>query len=399
MTNWARMPFVSELVTSSHATDPTNRSIQGLFRLGRQFANWRPPVKVLPRHECRFVVLDMDGVPIKLVESALALQLKQLTGCSEPGFAFRVDDGQASVWYWDETPGRSEAGGRLGRENEARCAPWPETLLKVFPSQNVVLAKCVEGVEALVWRDGRIYRARWFATAPSETQWTAFLRDGGMPDREPAHVQTLPLRGHPPAGWRLHSRHLRPMPATWWGAAAAGLFGAILIVFALVYEFKLDRAIAQERAIVSDIGARNAGTIALQERISDISDFVVRLGLEEPKVSQIGLMSEMAASGLFDETGAVSLMEWEYRSGRLRMLFALPAESGPLQAFLEKIETVPSLEQIRLLPDSPPRTVAVQARVIPRNLPVAAKVSAPPVLGADTAEASGAPAGEGGGRE
>ena len=74
-------------------------------------------------------------------------------------------------------------------------------------------------------------------------------------------------------------------------------------------------------------------------------------------------MQAVADAGLISESTRIRLTEWEYRGDRLRLQFAVPADNFSLGLFLGVLESLPAFREIRLITDSPPGTVGIQARV------------------------------------
>ena len=74
-------------------------------------------------------------------------------------------------------------------------------------------------------------------------------------------------------------------------------------------------------------------------------------------------MQAVADAGLISESTRIHLTEWEYRGDRLRLQFAVPADNFSLGLFLGVLESLPAFREIRMITDSPPGTVGIQARV------------------------------------
>lgn len=339
-------------------------------RMLRSAVDWRPMPVSLPRHLCHFIELDVEGIPSRLLAGSLSLQLRQLTGLSSVGFAYLPQGPRAVVWYWDEANEEVVGLASAARRENEMIELWPETIRKSLPANGVYIARCTNGVEALAMKAGRVRRTRWFAEMPDAAEWLRFLRDMGSAETVQPEVGTFPVSRVPPPGWKLHSAFREPISFRAWAVTGLGAVLGAAVIVAAVYQLKLDRAIDREQAIVNRIEVENAGTIAIQRQIVELLGYIDGLQLNKPKSSQLGLMAELAASGVFDERGDISLLEWEYRGGRLRLLFAVPADSGSLEKFLARLESIRSFDEIRLLPDSPPRTIEIQAAVKPQAMPL-----------------------------
>lgn len=326
---------------------------------------WKHDLLAVPRSQTRWLKLDVRGVPARFLTSALALQLNQLLGHGQYGFCYRVFDGVAHLWYWDESPDGALAVAWGDRVNAPEYAPWPESLLRPALADGVHLLDCLEGYEAVSVLEGRLVKTRWFDQMPGPAQWRAFARDAGFdPERQPLPpARALRLGGKLEPGWRLSSRLIRPIsPVAWLSAAIVALVGVLVVVFG-VYSLKLGGAIAAEQAAYKKITTEHAETIALQKRIDQSAEFLDVFDGVHPSWTQLELMKAIADAGLISESTKIILSEWEYRGDRLRLQFAVPADNFSLGLFLGVLESLPSLKEIRLMTDSPAGTVGIQAKV------------------------------------
>lgn len=334
----------------------------------RSLLDWRRTAVSIPRRLCHYATLNARNIPRRHLATSLRLQLTQLTGIGRAGFASRLQDGSAQVWYWDETDlDAFRAALPEGAGNANGLEPWPEPLLRAAPDEGLHLVSCDRGCEAIAVRGGEMYRTRWFRAPPDDEAWTAFVRDAGQ---EPAGhprpaARTLPTRPRPDAGWKLNTRLVEPVPLPAWALAAlAALLGAALIAGG-IYEFKLAGLIEAEQAQIARIRSENAATLSLHKELTEAGAYLAALDRTRPAMPQIELLRAIAESGLVDDPYKISLLEWEFRGDRLRFLFAVPAEGFSLGDFLAELEKLPFLAGIRLMPDTPRGTVGIQASVTP----------------------------------
>ena len=330
-----------------------------------KLVGWKHDSLTVPRSRTRWLKLDVRGVPARFLTSSLALQLNQLLGAGQYGFCYRVFDGSAHLWYWDESADGALAAAWGDKARSAEYEPWPESLLRPGLSDGVHLLDCLEGYEALSVAGGRLVKTRWFAELPGESEWRAFARDAGFdPERRPLPPPAaLRLGKEPEPGWKLSTRLIRPIsPVAWLSAAVVALVGVCVVALG-VYSLKLSWSLASERAAYDKITTEHAETIALQKRIDQSAEFLDAFHGVRPPWTQLELMEAIADAGLISESTKISLSEWEYRGDRLRLQFAVPAENFSLGLFLGVLESLPSLKEIRLITDSPAGTVGIQARV------------------------------------
>lgn len=229
------------------------------------------------------------------------------------------------------------------------------------------LIKCAAGFEAVSIKHGGVtHRSRWFAASPAESAWQQFVRDaGGDPDQHPLpSVKSIDLLARPAKGWALFSAGIKPISTQqWaiWGAvtlAGAALFGL------LSYNIKLivnTDALKKEHATLAE---QSAATLKLQREIETLQKPAAAIVQVQPQVLQTKLMASLAGAGLFDETTKVNLQDWEYRNGRIRIQFSVPAEGFELGKFLEAVERLGLFKNVRLLSGTPPQSVGLQAELL-----------------------------------
>ena len=349
--------------------DSVERSVRpiqrrGVFETLRELLGLRPPLLVLPRGHAHLMKIDVRGVPARFLTSSLRLQLTQILGDGKFGFAYAIKGEAATLWYWSEAEEGEFASLLDGRTGD--LAPWPESLLRRPVADGVHLFECLNGFEALHFVAQEIVRTRWFATSPTPLTWAMFVRDAGQ---NPEHF-SLPapckaaFQQNPPRGWKLSTSRIQPAsPSALIAVVAIALLG-LLIVTGGSYSVKLASAIASEHAIFEELSRENATTIALQKQINQKIEYLNGFSGTRPPMAQLELMKGIVDSGLLAETSGISLAEWEYRSGRLRLLFSVPPEEFSLGAFLSVLERQPALRDIKLMTDTPPLTVGIQAVVV-----------------------------------
>lgn len=317
-----------------------------------------PTVVALSRGKCHRLTLDVKGVPRRMLQSSIALQLGHLTGLPVVGFAWRRVGAQAEVWYWPENPPAHPGDEVL---------PCPEPLLRAEMPTGLHLIKCAEGFEAIsITQGGAIHRSRWFAALPSDAAWRQFVRDAGAdPDQHPVPVaKLLPMLGQPAKGWTIFTTAVRVLsPQQWMAWCAVALAGAVLFGL-LSYNVKLMVNTAGLEKEYTALAEQSAVTLKLQHEIESLQQPIAAIAQVQPQVLQTKLMARLAGAGLFDEASKVNLQEWEYRTGRVRLQFTVPAEGFELGQFLETIEKLGMFKNVRLLSGTPPQSVGLQAELV-----------------------------------
>jgi len=317
-----------------------------------------PETKAVARDLCHRITLDAKGVPRRLLQSSISLQLEHLIGQSFSGFAWRQLGTVVEVWYWIGSPRDMPEGGIL---------PCPEPLLREDLTCGLHLIQCIVGYEAVCIRNGGLtHRTRWFKEIPSEAHWQQFVRDSGF-DPEQHRLprpQSMALRRRPSNHWVLFSTALKPIGLgqrmAW---AMVALTGAVLIGLATYHAKLVFFTTSLENEYVT-LAAQSATTLKLQQHIDALRLPIATVLLARPQASQAKLMAALARAGLFDESKKVNLQDWEYRNEQIRIQFSVPSDGFELGKFLESIEQLRLFKNIRLLPGTPPQSVGLQAELL-----------------------------------
>lgn len=335
----------------------------------QEFFDWRPQAVAVPRARCHFMAFDVRNIPQRQIVSSLRLQLTQLSGLKKFGFAWRAESGHAQAWYWDEaelsandlTAPNSSRAGHASHANG--IMPWPEPLLRAPLGDGLHLITCAQGFEAIAIENGKLRRTRWLAQRPTEDTWTAFVRDTGGASAKHAMPapKSVSVLERPAPGWKVSTHLVKPVPASTWAALTALTLVGMVLIAGVIYEVKLESAMQELQAQTQKLLKDNATTIALQKEIDGQASYLDAMTKARPHFLQLMLMQGMADSALLGRTTGINLLEWEYRDNRLRILFAVPEEGFSLGEFLAKLERQPMFKEIRLMPDTPPRTVGIQA--------------------------------------
>ena len=241
--------------------------------------------------------------------------------------------------------------------------PCPEVLLRSVESDGLGLIRCKQGFEAISRKQGQTDRTRWFAVVPDQGQWQQFVRDAGFdPDQFPLpDVKTPVFMPMPESGWAIHTSLIKPLNRKTWVLLACVLVAGAVFFGMLSYTIKLAWDVSTLRQEWSELSEQSAQTLQIQREMEDLRRPLDKVANLQPKVLQLKLMAQLAEAGIFDESKKVSLQDWEYRNGRFRLQFVVPAEGFALGAFLESIEKLGMFANVRLLSGTPPNTVALQA--------------------------------------
>lgn len=338
---------------------------RGLARRLQAIFDWRPKPFRIPRGKCHRLSLAIRGVPKRLLASTIRLQIMNISGLQHFGLAWRAQDKAAEIWYWDETKLQEQVDFPAAEALVNGIQPWPEMLFRPSLDDGLHLLACSEGYEALALEKNQVKRTRWFAKLPDGTAWLNFVRDAGkIPENHPLPAsESVRLLDKPARGWNILSSLVTPLPiAIWFAACGIALIG-MFFAGLLAYDLKQNQRITDDRATLEQLMREKAVILDLQKQIDKRTGLFQTISGTLPKVPQLRLMQALAEAGIFAEGTGISLMEWEYRNERLRLLFSVPKDDFSLGLFLSSLENTRILEEIRLMPDTPAQSVGIQAVV------------------------------------
>lgn len=322
----------------------------------------------IPRAACHRLTLSLKGVPKHLRTSSIRLQLLNITGLQTFGFAWKMANDDAEIWYWDESSLTYNSVARSSASNVG-SRPMPEMLHRKMPKDGLHLLACRDGFEALAIDNGQLLRTRWFAQIPTTTAWQGFVRDAGKkPNLHPLPEVASPrLAEKPDAGWKIETTLLHKIQPATWATLALTLMAGLTIAILLTYDLKVSYLIDRQQEALAKLKVEKAVILELHQQIAENTQLPELISNARPKILQLRLMRALADTGLFDTETKISLLEWEYRNERLRLMFSVPKENFSLGLFLSTLEGSHIFQDIRLMPDTPPQTIGIQASV--RELP------------------------------
>lgn len=300
-----------------------------------------------------------------MVKSAIRLQTSQKSPFSHFGFAYIVESGVAQVWFWNEAPVASSGPTSIATST----TPVPEPLLRAStPRDGWQLVACGSGYEA-TWRyAGWLVKSQWFADMPTPEQWRVFV--GDIDTLEANHalpsVHKPLARSAPPLAMHVDSAMSdRTLVWRWVASMGAATLGG-LIISASVYQYRLNEAIRQAQQEISDYKQSDQQLSMMRKRAQEMAQRTANVGDFFPPRTVTDLLLDLLQTGALDPAGGLSLREWEVRGNRVKMVFDVPpAEKFSLTGFLTRIQTSPSLADVRLLSPVDPQTVVLQATARP----------------------------------
>lgn len=315
-----------------------------------------PSAALLPRKHCHFLTMPLRGVPSKHAEAAIQLHLKQLGLFTQTGFAFRLDDNGANIWYWDDALARQVLSGK-------HIQPCPEPLLREPMNSALRLSRCSEGYELEGQTDNDLYKSRWFANLPTQEEQSVFCRDLGLSDTQPiAEAATQHLDSQPARGWVTCSA-LAPRPSLMLLAILMTLiFSGAFAVWQLSKMVKTDDALLQTSKALEQLKQQRSQITALETQISELTPLHEALAQLAEHPQQIELLAAMAASNIVGDKSGAWLSGWSYQKDGLTLTIRL-GENSRRADILARLEAAARVSELMLMPDPPAGSMVVRLRL------------------------------------
>jgi len=342
-------------------------------RKRRTRAGWLQPDWVLPRAWCVTASLQAKGVPRHKTAAFAQLHLARLAPFADSGvFACRAGD-WVHFWFWENQRVRDLCARHGLTFGDLRLIP--ESLCFPRLRQGATLQRAAEGVEAQLWQDNQLVDSAWWPQVPDAATWDAWRptaaasvagRAAAWPEAPPPlsglGVLTSADLRQPWANnlfgqkWTAGLRELRSSTffiiagglvaglAAYWGAQWLALHGE---------QAEVDQQIAALSAQVEPINAARGKTLQLLQWTGRIA----RLNQQDDLDGIFKALRPVLA-----KENAV-LREFEYNDGELRFVLVPSGGDIDLAALIRRVEGVPVLRELRLLPDSDARLVRLSAKV------------------------------------
>ncbi len=319
---------------------------------------------VLSRPLYRFSRFDLKHVAMAQRMQALRLQIRQWSPYTNPGcyVVWRQED--ALVWAWDANRLDTD----LSKQNLKLRATRviPESLLHPTLKSGARLVTTMDGVEGQIWKADNLAHSRWWSAVPNAAEWLNFHRDAGIRADEPLTIPAAQAVTLSPKPWAQSSAVDRQdglsLPHETRLVRGAALVLVICSVWFGVEFIKAKQAIGhlktqlaenQQKALPVDLARRKA--FAAITRIETLQ----ANNLYPP---QLALMAEV--SNALPKEG-VTLSEWNYQDGKLRITIA--STSKLANSFLVKrIQDTGWFKNVQAIAsDSSSVTLAMEAQ--PQN--------------------------------
>jgi hypothetical protein len=269
------------------------------------------------------------------------------------------------VWLWDQ--GRVNSAIVDAGLQPARVKVVPETLLAPQLNNGLRLLQTLDGVEAQEWKSNILAASRWWPAQPTAEEWEAFQRDAGLAERAPlpGAAQAPPLLAEPWARatsletYRsLDSRVER----------LVYVFGIVLLGAAtLWYGIHLIKNSSAANARKNELNALNEKAqpvIAARNQAQAALLRVQALLGNDPYPNQLQLMARVAE--VLPKNGTV-VREWNFQSGKLKLLVAVPDAAVQSSALVSVLQSAGPFNNVVSKAGGDSKTLVFNMDVNPRD--------------------------------
>lgn len=339
--------------------------------------HWLKPLWVLPRAWCVMASLQAKGIPRHKTAAFIQLQLTRLAPFVDSGvYACRSGD-WVHLWFWENQRVR----------NFCQTKNLDFSLLQVVPESvcmpkirtGAVLHDCINGVEAQLWFEGTLLDSIWWPDKVDADKWRAWLSTvegtGRLlpikwPETMPhiTRIASIAPKSSAPKLQKPWATNL--LGKKWWhnlpkfnfgllysisGCIFVGLSGYLgtQLYFLQVQQDQINQEIATLSAQVEPIiSARSKALEQLQW-----SNKIVKIN------QKVGINDILLALSPLLLQQEVAIREFEYNEGELRLILIPINNELNIAEIIQKLETLPKLKNIRLLPESDMRILRLSMKV------------------------------------
>ena len=328
----------------------------------------RGPVEwVLARALVHYKSFPLAEVPKNQRVAALRMQLRQWSPFASAGASVVIERDAAMVWMWDKA--RVDAAIVAVGLNPARVKIIPEPLLRPQLNEGLRLINALDGVEAQVWRTNTLVASRWWPAMPAAEDWLAFQRDAGFAEHVqlPSTVQSAPMLDEPWArgGGLEDFRALDSRNEHLVYAIGIVLLAAPTFWYA-GHHLKLGAAVSAKKAELATLNDRAQPVIAARNEAQATLLRAQALLALDPYPSQLALMAKVAE--LLPKNGT-SVKEWNYQSGKLKLMIAVPDPGAQSSVLVSALQTAGPFNNVRAAPGGDSKTLVFNMDVNPENGP------------------------------
>jgi hypothetical protein len=348
-----------------------------------------PTILVISRALCQFrLFTPVGGGNTAKARAALALMIRNWVAYKDFEYISIEAGPSIMVWAWS----RAKASEGLAQSNHksGRVLQLPETLLSAKGPDGIRLVRCIDGFEAQNWKNGVLKDSRWWANAPSVSEWVSFQRAASA---KPAEIRTevpapedLVLLEKPWGGTGSSAFTVlgRISPAELGYALTFAACLPFVFLFGSYLRVSLDirKIDGKLSALQSSVGP----ILEARERSFAELDRIKALLALDPYPQQIQLMARVAS---LIQINGTQLADWNYQRGDLDI--GLQAPNGlDARDYVERFELAGPFKDVTVDRNNAQITFlrmkvktlaesAQKAPIVPNNaLPPAAAAPLPP---------------------
>jgi len=298
---------------------------------------------IVSRALCHYRLFSLADIPIAHRDTVLGLKIRQWCPFQEYGSYIVWQKNEAQVWVWDQS--RQQSAQLEANIKSARI--FPESIMRPrLTDEGVQFLKCLEGIEAQVWKNGRLSTSHWWSNLPSQAEWEIFQRAQGLtvtPELPEVVDSPLLTKAWGKSKTGLSQFDLRNEPL--WIFLGASIF-VILLSWQLVTLYKWDEATKQIQYQIENLNekaypilnARNKA-IADKRRAEDLYALNAYPSQLEIMATVTDILNSLRQSPRF--------IEWHYQIGSLRFIFETSSEILNSSAYVEKFQSVPFFREVK----------------------------------------------------
>lgn len=286
---------------------------------------------------------------------------------------------QAWLFAWDK-----EAVDNAQAEHNATgldLAVIPESALRALPraignEQQISSHACLDGIEALVTRDGVVTECQWWPSAPNQAVWMNFQRAAGVDlnlrsTALPALTETAWL-GRPMGYARGQANAPDALRETSVVAITALLLAIPTTWFLNDYRRHAE-ALSQAEARLASTEQELNGLLSLRGNALGSLVRVAKFDAAFNQIDSLALFADISRLlGAIVKPGTMVLNEWDWRddgggsrtdgrSKRLKMIFTVNGTAPPATTLVKAFEANPNFRNVQI--DAEGARIAIEVRV------------------------------------
>lgn len=340
---------------------PVRRFFQGTERTDTPQIRFGTLQWVLARPMYRFQLFDLAQVPPKNRAQALRLELAQWTPFTDSDYYVGWHGQQALVWGWDADKVKQAIVAQGLKPQRVRILP--ESVLQTPLQDGLCLARCHEGYEGQLWREGQLERSRWWPQLPTQDEWLMFQRDAGILPGEQL-AQTPAPRGNP--------LNLQPWVNQTGSSGDKAIqlerliiaLGILLLLLPTFWYgfglFKAQRSSAQLHDQQAQLQREAEPIIQARSQSLDYLARIDTLRALAPYPGQLALMAKIAEALPRDSS---YIKDWDFQSGQLKITITSVSDISTTM-LIGVLQQAGPFRDVKALPGRDSKSVTFQMDVI-----------------------------------